>query len=119
MTPTNLSAIPPRLSKMLLMLSSNCNGEVVAAARAINKTLQGTGNDWHDLVADMLPPLAAAGAHLEVRDVVQWCFSRRSVLSPRDREFPESAARQLKPLSVKQQKWLSDIVAKLGNRRAA
>jgi hypothetical protein len=60
----------------------------------------------------MLPPLAPA-AHLEVRDVVQWCFSLRSFLSSQDQEFLEGVARQLKPLSAKQQKWLRDICQKL------
>jgi hypothetical protein len=74
------------------------------------------GGDWHDLVAVMLAP----AAHPEVRDdVVQWCLSRRFFLSPRDRKFLEGVAEQRMPLSVKQKKWLTDIVAKLGDRRAA
>ena len=118
MTPTNLSAIAPKLSKMLLMLSSNYDGDVVAAARAITKILQDAGGDWHDLVAAMLPPLAPA-AHLEVRDVVQWCLSRRFFLSPRDRGFLEGVAEQRMPLSPKQEKWLRDIVGKLERGEAA
>jgi hypothetical protein len=111
-----LKAIAPKLSKMLLMLSSNYDGDVVAAARAITKILQGAGSDWHDLVAAMLAPVA----HLEVRrDVVQWRLSRRFFLSPRDRGFLENVARQLKPLSPKQEKWLRDIVGKLERAEAA
>jgi hypothetical protein len=115
-TPTNISAIAPKLSKMLLMLSSNHDGDVVAAARAITKTLQGAGSDWHALVAAILAPVA----HLEVRrDVVQWCLSRRFFLSPRDRRFLEGVAEQRMPLSPKQEKWLHDIVGKLGRAEAA
>jgi hypothetical protein len=111
----DLKAIAPRLRKMLLMLSSDRDGEVVAAARAITKILQDAGGDWHDLVAAMLAP----AAHREVRDVVQWCLSHRFFLSPRDRGFLENVARQLKPLSPKQEKWLRDIVGKLERAEAA
>jgi hypothetical protein len=115
MTPTNLSAIAPKLSKMLLMLSSNYDGDVVAAARAITKILQDAGSDWHDLAAILAP-----AAHPEVRDdVVQWCLSRRFFLSPRDRGFLEGVAEQRMPLSPKQEKWLRDIVGKLERAEAA
>jgi hypothetical protein len=46
---TALAPIAPRLRKLLLMLSSSAPGEIVAAARAINQTLKGAGQDWHDL----------------------------------------------------------------------
>ena len=101
---------------MMLLLGSDRDGEVVAAARAITKILQGAGSDWHDLVAAMLAPVAHLGVR---RDVVQWCLSRRFFLSPRDRGFLENVARQLKPLSPKQEKWLCDIVGKLERAEAA
>lgn len=43
-------AIPAKLAKLIPMLSSPMDGEVVAAARAIEKSLKGAGLDWHDLV---------------------------------------------------------------------
>jgi hypothetical protein len=111
MTPTNILAIAPKLSKMLLMLSSRYDGHVIAAARAITKILQDAGSDWHDLIAAMLAPVA----HLEVRrDVVQWCLSRRFFLS-----YLEGVAEQRSPLSPKQKKWVRDVVAKLGSGEAA
>ena len=48
---TDLSAIGPRLAKLLPLLSSDQPGEVVATARAIDQTLQRGGLDWHDLAA--------------------------------------------------------------------
>lgn len=38
---------PARLTKLMLMLSSDHDGEVVAAARAVGKCLRDAGNDWH------------------------------------------------------------------------
>lgn len=36
-----------RLPKLLLMLSSDQDGEVVAAARAVGRCLREAGHDWH------------------------------------------------------------------------
>ncbi|MBL6079692.1 hypothetical protein JMJ56_16865 [Belnapia sp. T18] len=47
----SLSAIGPRLAKLLPLLSSDQPGEVVATARAIGLTLKRGGLDWHDLAA--------------------------------------------------------------------
>ena len=46
-----LSAIGPRLAKLLPLLASDQPGEVVATARAIDLTLRRGGMDWHDLAA--------------------------------------------------------------------
>jgi hypothetical protein len=113
---TALTSIAPQLAKMLPMLSSNIDGEVVAAAHAIDRLLRDAGRDWHDLVAAVLLPPAPAESG---KSAIRWCLSRRHLLSPRDREFLESVAEQLRPLSTRQASWLNDIVAKLGSRRAA
>jgi hypothetical protein len=46
-----LSAIGPRLAKLLPLLASDQPGEVVTTAWAIGQTLQRGGMDWHDLAA--------------------------------------------------------------------
>jgi hypothetical protein len=113
-----MSALPatliPTLSKLIPRLASNHDGEVVATVRAIERVLKSGSSDWHDLAAILAP-----AAHPEVRDVVQWCLNRRFFLPPRDRGFLENVARQLKPLSPKQEKWLRDIVGKLERAEAA
>jgi hypothetical protein len=48
---TDLSLIAPKLANFLRLLASDKDGEVVAAARAMVRTLQGIGADIHD-VAD-------------------------------------------------------------------
>lgn len=40
-----------RLTQLFLMLSSDQDGEVVAAARAIGRHLKAEGKDWHWLAA--------------------------------------------------------------------
>jgi hypothetical protein len=117
----NLAPVAPRLSKLLLMLSSPHDGEVVAAARAIDRTLHDGGHDWHDLAKALLPSRVAPDAVdlSSDKSTVWWCFHRRHLLSPRDRQFIETLAKRHKPLSPKQQKWLQDIVAKLERAEAA
>ena len=43
-----LAAIAPQLGKLVLLLSSSHDGEIVAAARAIDRVLRANGRDWHD-----------------------------------------------------------------------
>jgi hypothetical protein len=43
-------AVAPKLAKLLPMLASDKDGEVVATARAIGRTLSAAKADWHDLV---------------------------------------------------------------------
>lgn len=111
----SLAAIAPRLGKMLLMLSSPQGGEVVAAARAIERTLHDAGHDWHDLVQALLPsPAPPDPADLSGdKSTVWWCFHRRHLLSPRDRQFIEDLTNRRKPLSPKQKNWLCAIREKL------
>jgi hypothetical protein len=41
---------------LLLLLSSDKSGEVVAAAHAIERALHAVGSDWHDLAAQLTGP---------------------------------------------------------------
>jgi hypothetical protein len=45
-----------RVSKLVLMLSSSHDGEIVSAARAISRMLKSSGTNWHDLVACLTQP---------------------------------------------------------------
>ena len=124
-SPANVTSIAPKLAKMLLMLSSDCDHEVVAAARAIDKALQNAGFDWHDLAAAIhpMPIQSDAGANWwkqhDERSIISWCLNRSFLLSVQDREFLENVSEQCNPLSLKQQQWLSDIRKKLERTVAA
>src|SRR6516164_3252906 len=45
----NIDPVADKLGKLLRMLSSSRDGEVIAAARAILRTLEGAGADIHEL----------------------------------------------------------------------
>ena len=46
---SNLAPITGKLGKMIRMLASDCDGDVIAAARAIKRTLRSEGLDIHAL----------------------------------------------------------------------
>lgn len=48
-------AILPRLAKLLPLLASDQDGEVIATARAIGRTLASAGSDFHALAAALEP----------------------------------------------------------------
>ena len=54
-----LPTIAPKLAKIIPMLSSPNDGEVVNTARAIERTLKGIGADWHDLAKALTAPAMA------------------------------------------------------------
>ena len=50
-----LPVFPPKLAKMIPMRSADNEGQVIAAARAIDRMLKSAGLDWHDLAAASTP----------------------------------------------------------------
>ena len=46
---TDLTPVAGKLANLIRLLASNRDGEVVAAAHALTRTLQGIGSDIHDL----------------------------------------------------------------------
>jgi hypothetical protein len=122
-TNSSLTTIVPQLSKLLLLLGSNHDGEVVAAAHAIEKVLRSAGCDWHDLAKGLRLSATPSDArsdwrtqlnkHHDERSTISWCYHRRHVLFARDRRFIENVANQHKPFSPNQHSWLRDIAARL------
>jgi hypothetical protein len=50
------AALPPILSRLIPRLGSSFDGEVVATARAIERTLKSQKLDWNDLAAAVIAP---------------------------------------------------------------
>jgi hypothetical protein len=120
---TRLAEIAPRLRCLLLMLSSDRDGEVVAAARAIGRTLQSAGSDWHDLAQALCPPAPIVRGRdndeRHWRDLVAFCTARISRLSGREREFLRSITRwRGDTLTERQSAWLTAIFERV-RREAA
>jgi hypothetical protein len=57
---TSLAAVAPRIGQLIRLLASDKDGEVVAAARALARTLKSVGADFHELADVLDRPLPAA-----------------------------------------------------------
>jgi hypothetical protein len=89
------SSIPTeKLAKLIPLLSSDKDGEVIATVQAIRRTLAGAGNDLHDLAAFLEQP--AAG------------------LSPYEGLYHSMLA-----VSREQQRQIADLQKQLRNARAS
>lgn len=64
----------PRIAKLLPRLASSHDAEVVATARAIERTLKASGQDWHDLAREIGHPAPATviSAHRARRPRREW-----------------------------------------------
>jgi hypothetical protein len=113
-----LGQITPSLRQLLLLLSSDQPGEVVAAA-AIKRTLRNGGCDFHDLVAGLTAsPSLAPNSQTDCndgdwREMRDFCLQHRSRLSARELEFVTDLGRWRGSLTEKQFNWLSAIHARL------
>jgi hypothetical protein len=125
---------PPRsLAKLILMLSSPHDPEVVAAARAIARVLKANGEDWHDLVAKLDRPPRQTRAKavratertmkpappplpeevLKIRNAARQIMDVRgeATLSGREQQFLSSMTTLRYPPTERQIKWLKDLWA--------
>jgi hypothetical protein len=121
-----LDQIAPRLKKLLLMLSSSHDGEVVAAARKIDSALRDSGHDWHAL-ANVLtespkarpqqpPPRDPDPAADDWRAIREFCLAHMHLVRAREYEFLVSLGNWHGNLTEKQFAWLSSIYTRV--RRA-
>src|SRR5262249_10195629 len=91
-----------RLEKLILLLSSTCDGEVTAAARAIDRVLRSNGQDWHDVAKCWHAGKPPPGANW--RTIVRWCLSRSDCLTAREHAFLNSLLNWHSTPSAKQLK---------------
>jgi hypothetical protein len=111
----------PRLAKLLLMLSSPRDGEVLNAARLITHTLKNSGADWHDLTAGLLaaPVKTETGSSDGDGDAGDWrvtrgfCLKYKNRLSARELDFVNSLGRWRGSLTPKQSDWLEAIYERI------
>ena len=119
--------IAAKLKPLLLLLSSDQGGEVVAAANAIGRTLKNAGCDFHDLAARLTAPSSAKTRSREQpreetqHDANDWyamrnfCLAHENQLRPREREFVMNLITWRGKLTPKQLKWLRAIYERVGN----
>lgn len=101
-----------RLRKCVLLLSSDQDGEVIAAARAIDRTLSSMGMDWHDLADAVAGPALPAP-----EDNVERFLSSLDTIAtrPADREWISRLSRFYARrgfLTGKQMAVLADIAGR-------
>jgi hypothetical protein len=107
---TALAPIAPRLRKLILMLSSTHDGEVVGAARAIGRVLAYAGTDWHQF-ADIV---TGARHGDDWKAMAQACRGQAHRLTPREFDFVNNILLRGCEPSEKQWKWLRGIFSRLG-----
>lgn len=114
------------LRKMIPLLASDQDSEVVATVSAIGKILKGAGYDFFDLADSLIKPKHAISApaprqRRTWREIAAYCQDHDGgQLSNGERRFVTSLVRQLsrgRGPSAKQLAWLEDIYAKLQGGR--
>ena len=89
-----LAPIAPKLAKLILLLSSDKDGEVVATARAIERTLQAEG---------------MRSSRASFRDLVETIIQR---------DLPAEQFRALKIAEESERELIAGLVGAIGERRA-
>jgi hypothetical protein len=103
-----------KLAKMIPRLSSDHDGEVVATAHAIERTLQSSGWDWHDLVATFCGPTPATQiSSADWRREVRYCTGHFEILTHWEQNFIATLTEYRRRPTDKQMKVVRDIVARL------
>jgi hypothetical protein len=124
-----------RLKQLILMLSSDIDGEVVNAARAIGKQLKKEGMDWHGLAArlDVTPKkfdeeerTTTTGSHISTEDLHMMTIlthpNNFSKLTLAEQGFIRDMKSRIERYSTqtfitpKQRNWLAAIYKKVHNR---
>lgn len=125
---SDLAVVAPKLSKLIPMLATDHDGEVVATVRAIGRTLKGAGLDFHNLVEALCeprrayayapPPPPTPEKEPETWDeIARWCLRRDAGdLTLKERKFVVDMVRRagmnIKPTD-RQMSWLRAIHVKL------
>jgi hypothetical protein len=123
-----MAVIAPKLSKLIPMLATDHDGEVIATVRAISRTLKGAGMDFHNLVEALCvpklsyvyapPPAPEKEKAPETwGEIAIWCRNHDGGdLTYKERKFVLDMIRRTatgyEP-TEKQAKWLRSIYAKL------
>jgi hypothetical protein len=108
--------IADRLTKLLLMLSASNDGEVLAAARAIDRVLENEHRDWHDLVR----PICATPAPYDPqpnshysdrhwRSAAEFCAANSALMNEWEQGFVSSILKWRRSPTQKQLDCLESI----------
>jgi hypothetical protein len=120
---SRISAIAAKLEKLVLMLSSDQPGEVVAAAAAIKRTLRTAGADFHDLARGLTGTATSSSSSTsssstssssssedrDWRPLHAYCKCHLDELSSREQDFMSTLDRWKGNITERQGAWLEAI----------
>jgi hypothetical protein len=119
-----LAVVAPRLGQLIRLLGSDRDGEVVAAARALKRTLATAGQDFHDLAVGI--ERLAAGAQTARREVAvdwraiaQWLVEHRARLTPKEQIFVRDMTNWGAEPTERQFAWLLALFERICSRADA
>ncbi|MEG8220119.1 hypothetical protein OSJ57_05715 [Sphingomonas sp. HH69] len=112
-----LSDLAPKLAKLIPMLGSNHDGEIVGTAKAIRRTLENGGLDLHALaeaignppVVYRTEPARAEPSRSHQMDARR-CLQSGIVWKPHEAEFLRQMASALRRPTEKQRDWLDGLL---------
>jgi hypothetical protein len=124
-----LAPVLPQIRKLIRLLGSDRDGEVLGAARAIVRVLHGVGLDLHDLAATLEaprtrpprfrspPPPPSSNWRVDL----ELAAHQLGLLNDRERDFVANlmASAQWRAPTQRQQARLASIAARLRRRAAA
>ena len=111
------AAVTGTLGRLIPLLASDHDGEVIAAARAIRRTLEAQRLDLHDLAMAIViapAPEPALSENPTWRNMVEFCFANVDRLRGREAEFVRSMGQWSREPTQRQRGWLEAIYSKLG-----
>jgi hypothetical protein len=108
-----LAVVAPRIGRLIRLLGSDQDGEVVAAVRALGRTLAGAGEDFHSL-ADAVESSAIETRPLRRpenwRTSARWLINSGARLTPKERAFVNQMASWPYEPSERQSQWLEALI---------
>jgi hypothetical protein len=109
-----LAVVAPRIGQLIRLLGSDQDGEVIAAARALGRTLATVGQDFHALadIVELSVERSAPAAHHgcdDHRAMARWLLNSGARLSPKEWAFVADMANRFGSLSTRQEAWLMAI----------
>jgi hypothetical protein len=118
-----------RVGKLIRLLSSDKDAEVVASARALKRTLESAGTDLHGLaklieerIRKTENALHGSGEFRDIdgnpdwHEIAKWCQRRANRLNEKECKFVDDMTGHTawREPTEKQGKWLMSIFLKLG-----
>jgi hypothetical protein len=105
-----LAVVAPRVGQLIRLLGSDQDGEVVAAARALGRTLKSAGADFHTLAATIeCAPPTITFLREPWRALARRILDSGARLSAKEKVFVNDMSTWPGELSERQEAWLRAI----------